>query len=80
LALDERQAADDFFESIDYWVIEIESAVLAGFFRYRHAREGRKLAVPDTLLAAQAVIRGAIVLTANERDFPMPEVRTMKLY
>jgi predicted nucleic acid-binding protein len=64
-------------KGFDYWVIELPVAILAGQYRNHYARRGRPLAVPDTLIAAQAVARDATVITRNVRDFPMPELKVL---
>jgi predicted nucleic acid-binding protein len=46
----------------------------AGAWRYAYARRGFQLSTTDTLVAATAAAYGATVITANVRDYPMPEV------
>jgi predicted nucleic acid-binding protein len=62
-----------------YWQIGFDAARLAGEYRYRYAREGRTLAVPDVLLAAHAISEDATLITSNVRDFPMPELKILRL-
>lgn len=75
---DEADAAYEAIDAFDFWVIELPIAVLAGQYRYSYALRGRPLAVPDTLIAAQAIARDATVITRNVRDFPMPELRILR--
>lgn len=75
---DEAGQAYESVKGFDFWVIEISDAILAGRYRSEYARRGQKLAVPDTLIAAQAVTRNATVITRNVRDFPMPELKVLR--
>lgn len=60
-----------------YWPIDWSVARLAGEYRYRYGREGRKLPVPDVVLGAHAIREDATLITNNERDFPMPELKIL---
>jgi predicted nucleic acid-binding protein len=55
------------------------AAEQAGRWRYQAAREGRTLTSTDTLIAATAVAHNATVVTANIRDFSIPEVSLLPL-
>ena len=63
-----------YLDGFHFWETSREAATLAGLFRYRYARLGRALSTPDALVAAVAATIGAIVLTDNIKDYPMPEV------
>ena len=76
---DEREREEPFLGSLAYWEIDREVAELAGAYRYTYARMGQPLSVPDVLMAAHAVARGAILITGNVRDFPMPELELQRL-
>jgi predicted nucleic acid-binding protein len=39
------------------------------------ARQGRTLLVPDAIIAATALEHDLTLMTANRRDFPMPELK-----
>jgi predicted nucleic acid-binding protein len=60
-----------------YWPIDWSVARLAGEYRYRYGQEGRKLPVPDVILGAHAISEDATLITNNERDFPMPELKIL---
>ncbi len=79
LSESERQTVEEFLATLDYWIIDSSIARLAGEYRYRYLREGRPLAVPDVLLAAHAVREDATLITSNIRDFPMPELKILRL-
>jgi len=70
----ERWIAD-----FEYWDISREAAVLAGVFRFDLARQGRTLQIPDVLMAATAVVTGSILVTNNIKDYPMPNLRLLRL-
>ena len=76
---DRRLPADRLVASLPYWEIDEETAKLAGDYRYKYARKARPLTVSDTLMAAHAVTKEAILITGNTRDFPMPELRLPSL-
>lgn len=76
---EERGRAEPVLQTLGFWDIDLEVAKLAGTYRYTYARMGQPLSVPDTLMAAHAVARGATLITGNVRDFPMPELGLEKL-
>src|SRR5581483_9986967 len=51
----------------------------AGSWRNDHRRRGIQLSATDCLIAATAHEHGAQIITANLRDFPMPEVTILPL-
>jgi hypothetical protein len=70
----ERWVAD-----FQYWDITREAAVLAGVFRYDLARQGRALHIPDALMAATAIITDSTLVTSNVKDYPMSDLRLLRL-
>lgn len=70
----ERWIAD-----FEYWDISREAAVLAGVFRFDLARQGRALQIPDALMAATAVVTDSILVTNNIKDYPMLNLRLLRL-
>jgi predicted nucleic acid-binding protein len=79
LADHERPRADIFTAPFTYWDIDPVAARQAGHYRYSYKRRGIQLSAPDTLIAALAVSRDATLITANVRDFPMPEIKLLPL-
>jgi len=63
--------------AFEYWPIDLAVARRAGEYRHKYAREGRKLPVADVILGAHAVSKDATLITNNERDFPMPELKIL---
>jgi predicted nucleic acid-binding protein len=76
---DDVEVAEAFMAPLQYWEMDAGVARLAGQLRYRYARLGRPLSVADCLLAAHAIIEDATLVTGNVRDFPMPELKLLKL-
>lgn len=58
-----------FIDRLTHWDVTAEIAVCAGVLRYDLARQGRALQIADALIAATAIIYGAVLATANIRDF-----------
>lgn len=61
-----------------FWELTFAMGRLAGEYKYRYDRMGRPLAIPDMLLAAHAVTVDATLITANIKDFPMPELKILR--
>jgi predicted nucleic acid-binding protein len=75
----ERSRWAAFFGELRYWGVTPQVAVRAGIYRYDYARQGRTILLPDALVAATAVEEGAILVTNNVKDFPMPELSLLRL-
>ena len=74
----EETPTQSLLDSLHYLPITREVAAAAGGLR-RHCRaRGKQLSLADTMLAAVAIDYDCILVTANSKDFPMPEVRLMK--
>ena len=56
-----------------------EEARQAGEWAFQFKRRGVTLSLTDTLIAATARSHGATIVTANIRDYPMPEVSILSL-
>jgi predicted nucleic acid-binding protein len=67
------------FDTFEYWPIDQDVAKRAGSLRNEYRRTGRPRSVPDTLMAAHAMLREATLVTGNVRDFPMPELKILRL-
>jgi predicted nucleic acid-binding protein len=77
VAPDQLDRVDFLLRAFEYWPIERPVARLAGEYRYKYAQERRKLPAADVLLGAHAISEGATLITNNEREFPMPELRIL---
>lgn len=72
---DERLAVEPAVSALHYWNISFEAGAMAGQLRYLYRRRGIQLSTPDALIAALAIVRNAVLVTGNVKDFPMPEIR-----
>jgi tRNA(fMet)-specific endonuclease VapC len=68
-----------FLRRLRYWEISWAAAQQAGIWRYDFARRGGALSTADTLVAAAAQDRGAVLVTNNVKDFPMSGVQVLSL-
>jgi predicted nucleic acid-binding protein len=75
----ERPGWAEIFNRLAYWPETRRDAALAGIWKYDYARRGIQLHIPDLLIAAVAQRVGAVVVTANAKDFPMDDVRVLQL-
>ncbi len=74
----DRARADRFTDSLDYYEITPDTARIAGNYRFEFARRGVTLTTADTLVAAVAVSHGAILVTANVKDYPMAGIELLQ--
>lgn len=70
----ERARADVLMTGLDYYEISPDAAKKAGGYRFDFARKGTPLTTTDMLIAATAVSHGAILVTANVKDYPMEDL------
>ena len=75
----DRPVWDAFLGSFRFLQPAWQDAVAAGLDRYANARRGRTLAVTDMLIASAARAAGAVIVTNNPRDFPLPDVQVISL-
>ena len=73
----EKEAADRLIARLEFFDTTPQMAVEAGRYRYEFARQSITLTITDTITAAVAIANDATLVTANVRDFPMPEVRLL---
>jgi predicted nucleic acid-binding protein len=76
---EDEESAEAFLDTLSYLVTPAAAAEQAGRWRFQYARRGRNVPVTDALVAATAHFHGASVVTANVRDYPMPEVSILPL-
>ena len=62
----------------DYYDVSLAAAKEAGRYRHEFARRGTPLSTIDTLIAATAIAKDAILITANVKDFPMEEIEILE--
>ncbi len=59
-------------------IIDENIARLAGLYRKSYSDKGKKLALPDCLLAATAKDNSAILVTNNRKHFPMEDIKILE--
>ena len=74
----QRTKVDGLISGLEYYDISVAAAKEAGSYRHDYARRGIALSVADTLIAATAIDQGAILVTANPKDFPMEEIQLLE--
>jgi predicted nucleic acid-binding protein len=74
-----RKVWDSWLLALPYWHIGFNVAVQAGTYRKTASEAGRTLSATDSLLAALARDKGAVLLTSNLKDYPMDDVRVRSL-
>ena len=70
----EESAAQALFEGLEILSIGADEGRRAGRWRREFSARGITLWQADCLIAAAAANRGAILVTGNPTDFPMPDV------
>ena len=78
LGQEERERADRLLATLDYYELTQEIAKEAGRYRFEFARRGTVLSTADTLIGATAIHQGAILVTGNDRDFPMDDIQILE--
>lgn len=76
---DQRPRWEAFIDELTHWSVTKEIAIRAGTLRYDLARQGRTILIPDALIAATAIVYGAVLVTANIKDFSVPGVALFPL-
>ncbi|MBI4328894.1 MAG: type II toxin-antitoxin system VapC family toxin [Chloroflexi bacterium] len=75
----EERVAEDLFASVSYSDIDFPSARLAGRVWQEGRQRGVTLDLRDLLIGSTAFHLGAILLTANVTDFPIPGLKLQAL-
>lgn len=75
----ERAAGERLLESLAFLSTSRQAARQAGDWRYAYSRRGTQVSLTDALIAATAQEHGAVVVTGNLRDYPMPDVTVQPL-
>ena len=75
----EEQATDQFLSALIWYDITRGVARHAGRLRFEWAQRGVTLALADSLIAAKALEYGLILITNNQKHFPMPELSIYSL-
>jgi predicted nucleic acid-binding protein len=70
----DRKALSDLIGRLRFLATTREAAIRAGRYRADSRRRGRTMDLADALIAGTARAHGAVLVTANTRDFSMPDV------
>lgn len=74
----ERTKAEKLTDSLNYYETSKDIAKMAGCYRFDFVRKGITLTTSDTIVAAIAISYGAILITANIKDYPMKEIELLQ--
>ncbi len=75
----EAQKTSEFLEQLEYVEISEQAASKAGTLKFEWQRRGRTLSLPDAIIAALAITEDLDLATDNSKDYPMPEVRLVRV-
>lgn len=78
LSPQEQAKAERLMDSLDFYHVSREAAKQAGRFRFEYARRGVSITTADALIASAAIEEGAVLVTANVRDFPMTALQRLE--
>ena len=71
----EEAKSERLLRSLTFYPITWELAKQAGELQNSWRAHGRTLALPDVTIAAVALRHHLVLITANTKDFPMPELQ-----
>jgi predicted nucleic acid-binding protein len=71
----ERRQTETLLSELVQYEISPEIARLAGDLKNAWAVRGRTFSLLDMMIAATAIVHNLTLVTANVKDFPMPELR-----
>ena len=75
LAQTQHHKAEGMTKDFEFLSTNAELGHLAGVLRRRYRDLGIALSTPDCLIAATAIYHDAMLITENQKDFPLPELR-----
>jgi predicted nucleic acid-binding protein len=71
----EEARTEAFLEGLEEFDIGGPASRAAGKFKMTWSKKGRTIALADAIIAAIAIEKGCALLTDNQKDFPMTELR-----
>jgi len=74
----ERRAAERLLDRMEFLDTTKEAATRAGRYQADWGRKGRTVHLADALVAGTGRAHGAVVVTDNDSDFPMRDIRVVR--
>jgi len=71
----EKAKTKELLDSMENIILDAPMAHVAGSFLREYRRKGISLSLADVMIAATAIIENLILLTYNQRHYPMPEIK-----
>jgi tRNA(fMet)-specific endonuclease VapC len=71
---EEADRTERFLRSLKFFPLTWEISKQAGDLLCQWRLKGRTLSLPDTTIAAVAMLHQMVLITANQKDFPMPGI------
>ena len=71
----EREATMRLLDSLPAYPLDVSIADLAGEYIRRYRAQGITLDKPDAIIGTTAVLHGLVLVTYNQKHFPMPELQ-----
>jgi len=71
----ERDKYTKLFKALSFYPLTEESSRQGGEIKNSFAKKGISLSLDDCLIAATCVENDLILVTKNQKDFPMPEIK-----
>lgn len=70
----EKEATRQFLDSLEYYELTKETAMMAGEYKRYYQKKGTTLSLPDVAIAAVAIANDLTLLTDNRKHYPMTEL------
>jgi predicted nucleic acid-binding protein len=75
----EEAKTGKFLRSLEFYAVTWEIAKLAGDLFRRWRGKGQTIGLADVTIAATALAHNLVLVTDNEKHFPMPELQLLQL-
>jgi predicted nucleic acid-binding protein len=75
----EEVKTEKFLRSLEFYPVTWEVAQLAGDLFRQWRQKGQTLSYPDVTIAAVALVHQLVLVTDNQKHFPMPELQVFQL-
>lgn len=75
----EEAKTEKFLRSLEFYPVTWEVAQLAGDLFRQWRQKGQTLSYPDVTIAAVALVHKLVLVTDNQKHFPMPELQVFQL-